>query len=119
MTEQVWYHPSCSKSNRALAELDAAGGDYQLRDYVDQPPSVAELAQLAGRLGLPPWEFCRTTEPVAAELGLADWPRDDEHRDRWFAAMSANPILIQRPIVVRGDRAVIAREAGWRAAFDD
>lgn len=110
---EVWYYPTCSKSNRAVADLDAAGLAYELRDYVAKPPSSAELSRLGQRLGLPPWEFCRTGEPVAAELGLSQWPRGDQYCGRWLTAMSDNPILIQRPIVVRGERAVIARDPGW------
>ena len=58
-------------------------------------------------LGRDPWEVARLGEPVAAELGLREWPRD---RDRWVAAMAAHPVLIERPVLVADDgRAALGR----------
>ena len=73
-------------------------------------PTEAEIREVLARLGLEPWDITRTGERVAAELGLADWPRDAEHRDRWIAALAEHPILIQRPIITADDgTAVIGR----------
>jgi arsenate reductase len=116
---EIWFNPSCSKSRDAREVLDMAGADVVLRDYRRQPPNVAELAALLDKLDAQPWEVCRMAEPVAVTLGLASWPRDTDARQRWLEAMCAHPILIQRPIVVRGERAVIARDPGWRDRLGD
>jgi arsenate reductase len=73
--------------------------------YLDQPPTMAELQRLMGLLGIDdPRLMMRTGEPVYAELGLADREGDD-----LLEAITEHPILLERPIFVLGDRAVIAR----------
>jgi arsenate reductase (glutaredoxin) len=90
--------------------LDEARVAYRMRPYLTQPPTEEELVEVLRRLPAEPWEICRTGEPVAAELGLAEWPRDEAARPRWIAAMVAHPQLIQRPILLLDDgRAVVAR----------
>jgi arsenate reductase (glutaredoxin) len=110
---EVWYNPSCSKCVGARATLDEARVPYTLRAYLDDPPTVAELAEVVHRLGVPPWEICRTGEPEAVALGMADWPRDPDDSatvERWLAAMVAHPRLIQRPIILLDDgSALVAR----------
>jgi arsenate reductase len=100
---EIWVNPRCSKCRSATAALDEAGVDYVVRRYLDEPPTVAELADVVARLGLDPWDVARTGEPVAAEVGLRDLPRDAEHRRQWLELMAANPILIQRPIITADD----------------
>lgn len=107
---EIWINPACSKCRTALSILDAEGADYTVRRYLDEPPTVAELTDVLGRLGLEPWDITRTAEPVAQELGLKSWPRDAAHRERWLAALAAHPKLIQRPIITADDgHAVVAR----------
>lgn len=100
---EIWVNPSCSKCRVATSTLDAAGVEYTVRRYLDDPPNVQELADVVGRLGLEPWDIARTAEPAAAEAGLADLPRDAAHRSDWLEAMAAHPILIQRPIITADD----------------
>jgi arsenate reductase (glutaredoxin) len=100
---EIWVNPHCSKCRSATAALDAAGVDYTVRRYLDDPPTVEELADVVHRLGLEPWDIARTSEPAAAEAGLADLPRDAAHRRDWLAAMAAHPILVQRPIITADD----------------
>jgi arsenate reductase len=69
---EVWYNPNCSKCVGARATLDAARVRYRLRASLDDPPDVAELAEVVRRLGVQPWEICRTDEPDAVALGMAD-----------------------------------------------
>jgi arsenate reductase len=108
---EVWHNPSCSKCAGARATLDEARVPYRLRAYLDDPPTVAELAEVVRRLGVPPWEICRTGEPEAVALGMADWPREAAAADRWLAAMVAHPRLIQRPIILLDDgRALLGRD---------
>jgi arsenate reductase len=107
---EMWNNPACSRCATARDTLDTAHVPYRLRPYLDQPPTVAELTDVLRRLGMAPWEACRLGEPVAGELGLAGWPRDDAAVGRWIAAMVEHPELIQRPILLLDDGgAVIGR----------
>jgi arsenate reductase len=100
---EIWNNPACSKCAAARETLDAAQLPYRLRPYLEQPPTEAELVDVLRRLGAAPWDVCRLAEPVAGELGLADWPRDDASAGRWIAAMVEHPQLIQRPILLLDD----------------
>ncbi|MEV0614472.1 ArsC/Spx/MgsR family protein [Nonomuraea sp. NPDC050404] len=107
---EIWINPACSKCHSALSVLDAEAAEYTVRHYLEDPPNEPELREVLGRLGLEPWDIARTGEARAAELGLADWPRDMSSRDRWIRTLAQNPILIQRPIITADDgSAVIAR----------
>lgn len=104
---EIWHNPRCSKSRAAKAALDEAGVAYTERRYLDEPPTAEELDAVLARIGAEPWDVARLNEPVARELGLKDLVRD---RARWIEVMVANPVLIQRPIVVTGEAAVVARD---------
>ncbi|WP_318211340.1 MULTISPECIES: arsenate reductase family protein [unclassified Streptomyces] len=107
---EIWINPACSKCRSALTLLDAEGADYTVRRYLEDVPSPDEIRQVLDRLGLEPWDITRTQEAVAKELGLKDWPRDAENRDRWIEALSGHPKLIQRPIITAEDgTAVVGR----------
>ena len=97
---EIWFNPSCSKCRIAAQEFSGAGLDVPQRRYLEDPPTAQELSDVLGKLGMQPWELARLAEPVAKELDLRSWPHD---RDRWIAAMIANPKLIERPIVVLDD----------------
>jgi hypothetical protein len=64
---------------------------YRLRPYLEQSPTAGALAEVLRRLGAMPWEICRTGEPQAVALGMADWPRDHANVRRWIEAMAAAP----------------------------
>jgi arsenate reductase len=107
---EIWINPNCSKCRSALALLDAEGAQYTLRHYLETPPTAQELEDVLRRLGLEPWDIARMGEPVAAELGLATWSREEADRTRWIEALAAHPILIQRPIITADDgTAVVGR----------
>lgn len=111
---QMWFNPSCSKCRTARERLDDAGVAYQLRRYLDDPPSETELRAALDALGLQPWDITRMAEPLARELQLADRDRD---RDVWIRILAEHPRLIQRPIVVGDDgRAWVARDEETLAA---
>jgi arsenate reductase len=97
---EIWINPACSKCRTAVGELDAAGVEYTVRRYLDDPPSAAELGEVVARLGLEPWDVARPKE--AREEGI-DLPRDAAHRDDWLAALAAHPRAIQRPIITAAD----------------
>jgi arsenate reductase len=101
----VWHNPRCSKSRGALALLAERGVDPEVVRYLDMAPSRAELVDVLRRLGSDdPLAITRTGEARYRELGLAG-----ADRDTLLDALAANPILIERPIVLVGDRAVVAR----------
>lgn len=100
---EIWINPACSKCQAATELLDAAGAEYTVRRYLQEPPSADELAAVLDRLGLEPWDLARLSEPVADELGMADWPRDAGARRRWLKTIAAHPALIQRPIITADD----------------
>ncbi|WNF26678.1 arsenate reductase family protein [Streptomyces sp. C11-1] len=107
---EIWINPACSKCRSALTLLDAEGADYTVRRYLEDVPSPEEIRAVLDRLGLEPWEITRTQEAAAKELGLKEWPRDAGSRERWIAALSEHPKLIQRPIITADDgSAVVAR----------
>jgi arsenate reductase (glutaredoxin) len=107
---EVWFNPSCSKCRTARDELEAAGVEYRLRRYLDDPPSEAELRAALRALGLEPWDITRMSEPLAGELGLRDLERD---ADAWIRVLAEHPRLLQRPIVLGDDdRAWVARDGG-------
>lgn len=104
---EIWHNPRCSKSRAAKAALDEAGVEYTERRYLDEPPTADELDAVLKRIGAEPWDVARLGEPVARELGLKGLEHD---RARWIELMVANPVLIQRPIVLTGEEAVVARD---------
>lgn len=111
---EIWHNPRCSKSRAANEALTAAGLEFTERRYLDRPPTEAELDDVLTKLGKEPWEITRMKEARAAELGLADLPRD---RRQWITLLARNPVLIERPIVITDDgRAIVARTPG---AVDD
>ena len=103
---ELWHNPRCSKSRQALALLEERGIRPEVRRYLDAPPTVAELEAALDALGKEPWEIARLGEGRAKELGLRDMPHD---RGRWVEVLAANPILIERPIAIEGDRARLGR----------
>lgn len=109
---EIWVNPECSKCRAAVAALDDAGTEYTVRRYLDDPPDVDELDTVLRRLDLEPWHVVREGEDAFAAAGLDALPRDDVHRGDWLAAMAAEPVLIQRPIVTTDDgAAVVARDS--------
>ena len=105
MGTSVFFNPNCSICRTAQAILEERGVDADYIRYLEHAPSRADLEEVLEKLGTDdPRQIVRTKEPVYTELGL-----DSADRDELLDAMVANPILIQRPIVIHGDRAVVAR----------
>ena len=103
MKATIWHNPRCSKSRETLAILqDTPGVDVTVVEYLKHPPSLAELARLIGRAGLKPHAALRRSEPGAAAL-------EDADVDDTLAAMAADPILIERPLVETAKGARLCR----------
>lgn len=106
-TVTIYHNPRCSKSRETLALLQQHGVEPQVVLYLDTPPSVAELKKLLQQLGFTSArELMRKKEDLYKELKLADEALSEE---QLLQAMVANPKLIERPIVVKGDKARIGR----------
>lgn len=105
MGTSVFFNPACSTCRTAAAILEERGVDADYIRYLETAPTRADLEDVLAKLGTDdPRDIVRTKEPVYAELEL-----ETADRDQLLDAMVANPILIQRPIVIHGDRAVVAR----------
>lgn len=105
MDTTVYFNPSCSKCRTVEGILTDKGVDADYVRYLDEAPTRERLVELMGMLGIDdPRAMMRTGEPVYRQLGLAGAGHDELLR-----AIVANPVLLERPIVVREGRAVIAR----------
>ena len=105
MTPQIYFNPSCSKCRTAQSILDEHGVTAETIHYLDEPPTRADLERLMMLLGIEdPRLMMRTGEPVYADLGLGD-----ASRDALLDAITRHPILLERPIFVVDERAVVAR----------
>ena len=101
----LYFNPSCSKCRTADALLKDHGIDAVLVRYLQTTPTAGELIRLMKLLGIEdPRAMMRTGEPVYSELGLSD-----ASKDQLLEAITRHPILLERPIFVVGERAVIAR----------
>ena len=107
MTDFTIYHnPRCSKSRQTLALLEENNISPQIILYLETPPSKSALTDLLAKLGVSPRDLIRTSEDAYRQANLSDKSLSD---DQLLDAMIAEPKLIQRPVVVSGDRAVIGR----------
>ena len=102
----LYHNPRCSKSREALALLRAQGQEPEIRLYLDTPPSTKELKTLLGQLAIGARELLRKGEDAYKLLSLSD-PSLSE--TALIKAMHENPKLIERPIAIKGDKAVIGR----------
>ncbi len=106
MSVKIYHNPRCSKSRQTLALLEEHGNTPEIILYLETPPSASELTAIAEKLGLGPRDIIRKGEAIYKELNLGDASLSNE---ALFTAMSQNPILIERPIVINGTRARIGR----------
>jgi len=106
MTVTIYHNPRCSKSRATLALLEEKGVTPKIVTYLDTPPSAAELDAILKALGKDPRELMRKGEEPYKGLNLAD---EGLSRDALIKAMVENPILIERPIVVNGNKAAVGR----------
>jgi arsenate reductase len=102
----LYHNPRCSKSREALALLEQRGVALEVVRYLETPPTEKELSGLLRKLGMRPRDLLRSKEPLCTELDLANPKISDAE---FLRAMAANPVLIERPILVSGRRAVIGR----------
>lgn len=103
----IYHNSTCSKSNAALNLLRDHGVDVDVVNYLETPPSKAAITLLLSRLGIDPRALIRFNESIAKELGIS--PADVRTSEAWINFMAEHPVLIERPIVLIGENAVIGR----------
>lgn len=106
MPVQLIHNPKCSKSRQAKELLAEKGVDFEVREYLKTPLTKAELAELAKKLGVKPRDMLRTKEDAYKARRL---DREGVSDEQILTAMAEEPVLLERPIVVKGNRAVIGR----------
>ena len=102
---QIWHNPRCSKSRNALTLLKEKGVDLSIIKYLDDTPNKEELKKVLKLLKITAKELLRTGEKVYKELDL----KNVDNEDKLITAMYENPKLIERPIIIIDNEAVIAR----------
>lgn len=106
MSVTIYHNPRCSKSRQGLQLLRDQGIEPEVVQYLKSPLTVAELDRILGMLAVEPRELMRRKEKEYKEFGLGDESKTPEEL---LQAMVDHPKLIERPIVVKGGRAVIGR----------
>ncbi len=101
----IWHNPRCSKSREALKLLQAEGVEPLIFKYLDENPTREQIVEVLKLLGAKPRDIMRTKEAIYKELGL----KEVEDEDALIDAMAENPKLIERPIVIKGSKAVLGR----------
>ena len=102
---QIYHNSRCGKSRECLAFLEDSGKEYEVIKYLENVPTFDELKEIIKKLGIKPIELVRQKEKIWIENFKNTKMSDNEI----IQAMISNPILIERPIVINGDKAVIAR----------
>ncbi len=102
----IYHNPRCGKSRQTLGLIREAGIEPKVIEYLKTPPDAGQLDSLLKKLGCEPQEIMRKGEKVYKELGLA---KKDLSRTAAIRTLVENPILIERPIVVKGKKAVLGR----------
>lgn len=105
MKVEIWHNPRCSKSRQTLALIEDQGIEPKVRLYLKDTPSKTELREIIDALGIPAFELIRHGEQTYREANLSK----DDPDDKLIAAMVQFPILIERPVVRMGDKAVLGR----------
>jgi len=103
----IYHNPRCGKSREGLALLELQNKPFTVIKYLNEPLTKKELTAIIAKLGITPLELVRQKEKVWTDTYKGKQLTDDEIID----ALATYPILIERPIVVNGDKAVIARPA--------
>ena len=101
----IYHNPRCAKSREGLEILEKSGKDFEIVKYLDDVPTKEELKSLIGYLGIAPIDLVRTNEAIWKE----NYKEKKLSDDQIVRAMVEHPKLIERPIVVKGNKAVIGR----------
>lgn len=101
----IYHNPRCSKSRNALALLKEKNEEIEIIEYLKTSPTTEELTKVIELLGISPLELIRTNEKTFKE----NYQNTNLSDEEWIEVMVKNPILIERPVVIKGDQAAIGR----------
>ncbi len=113
MSVTLWFNPRCGTARNVRAWLDENDIAYELREYLKQPPTRAEISDVLKKGDMQPSDLLRAKETLAEELGL----RGSGDQEKILDAMAAHPILINRPVVIDTARAKLCRPASEVESF--
>ena len=101
----IYHNPRCSKSRETLALLEQSGATPQIIEYLKTPPTAAELKAIVAKLGIEPEQLVRKGE----EIYKSHYAGKTLTAAQWIDAMVKHPVLIERPIVIKGPHAILGR----------
>lgn len=102
---EIWHNPRCRKSRETLALLTDKQQEFTIKEYLKETPTEVELKSVLAKLGMKPAQLLRKGEAIFKEKFKGKLLSDDE----WISVMISNPKLIERPIVISGNKAEIGR----------
>lgn len=103
---QIYHNPRCGKSRNCLAFIESTGKEYEIIKYLEKPPTFNELVSLLKKLNFKPLELVRQKEKIWIE----NFKNIKMTEEAIIQALVTYPILIERPIVISGNKAIIGRE---------
>ena len=106
MSVTIYHNPRCSKSRQALSLLQERSFNINIIEYLKTPPDISQLKQILKQLGCEPRQLMRKSEQIYKDLDLGN---ENKTAEDLVIAMTQNPILIERPIVLSGEKAAIGR----------
>lgn len=109
----IWHNPKCSKSREAMEILQGNNCEAEVVKYLEEKPDAKKIKAILKMLGITPRELMRTKEDIYKELNL----NDEKSDEALIEAMAKHPKLIERPIIIKGERAIIGRPTERIAEF--
>jgi len=106
MSVTIYHNPRCSKSRQTLGLLQERSVNINIIEYLKTPPDISQLKQILKKLGYEPRQLMRKSEQIYKDFDLGN---ENNTAEDLIKAMAQNPILIERPIVLSGEKAVIGR----------
>tara|TARA_B100001758_G_C18340590_1_gene574085 strand:+ start:233 stop:580 length:348 start_codon:yes stop_codon:yes gene_type:complete len=106
MSVTIFHNPRCSKSRQTLSLIQEKNIDINIIEYLKTPPDISQLKQILKQLGYEPRQLMRKSEQIYKDLDLGN---ENKTAADLIIAMTQNPILIERPIVLSGEKAAIGR----------
>ena len=109
MSVTIFHNPRCSKSRQTLSLIQEKNIDINIIEYLKTPPDISQLKLILKKLGYEPRQLMRKSEQIYKDLDLGN---ENKTTEDLVIAMAQNPILIERPIVLSGEKAAIGRPPG-------
>ena len=106
MSVTIFHNPRCSKSRQTLSLVQEKNIDINIIEYLKTPPDISQLKQILKQLGYEPRQLMRKSEQIYKDLDLGN---ENKTAEDLIIAMTQNPILIERPIVLSGEKGAIGR----------